>query len=240
MSSRKRKGYSIGICIVFNEWGALVFQLLSKRPKLIKKVSLGKKYVNYDSKELYRFHEEVVNTMRPLIKEENKAVVVISPKKSKYWQNFSTHIKKGHKWLDRVSFQQFESEANINNADQMSEIYFTEEFQIAIGQAREEESEQIESEFNRILSQMEDPMNILYSLAEIEDFLKEIRKTKRRNDGMLLLSHKFLTENQSKPRFQRIRQLAKNQGSKEKIFDDESNMAIRIEQMGGIVFLKEL
>jgi ABC-type enterochelin transport system permease subunit len=57
---------------------------------------------------------------------------------------------------------------------------------------------------------------------------------------MLLLSHKFLTENQSKPRFQRIRQLAKNQASKEKIFDDESNMAIRIEQMGGIVFLKEL
>ncbi len=238
MGSRKKKGYSIGLCVVFNEWGARVYQLLSNKIKNISNVSLGKKYNNFDQKELYKFHESIINAIRPFIREENKAIVVVAPKKTKYWEAFSSHLKKGHRWLDSVAFELFDAE--ISNDDQMRELYQTEAFKIAIGQARAEESDNLENDINKYMNKLTESSNLLYGINEIETWFLENRSKDQKIDAILLMSEEFLEKNHGAPKVQRIRQLAKNRGVAEKIFEHDSGMNIRLKELGGIVLFKDI
>ena len=216
MGSRKKKGYSIGLCIAFNEWGARVYQLLSLKSKLIKNITLGKKYVNFDQKELYKFNESIIDIIRPLIREQNRAIVIVAPKKSKYFEYFSLHIKKGHRWLDSVAFEQFDAE--IQNNEQMHSLFQNEQFKQAIGIARAEESAVIEHDLNKYLNKLEDASRekVIYGLQDLERFLLDLSSANRKVNGILLISEEFLESRKGHPKMQRVRQLAKNKGIAEK------------------------
>ena len=198
-------------------------------------MTLGKKYRNLDQKELYKFHESIINAIRPLIREQNKAIIVVAPQKSTYWDSFSKHIKKGHRWLDSIAFELFDAE--IDNDEQIKDLFQTQAFKDAIGLARAEVSANIESDLNKYLNKLSESSNIIYGIREIESYLLSNPSSEQLNERILMISDSFLEINKTNPKMQRIRHLAKNYGITEKIFEQDSGMATRINELGGIILI---
>ena len=69
-----------------------------------------------DPKAVYNFHESIVNALRPTLKEGVRSIIIASPAKTSYAQEFLNHIKAHHSWL-----LQGRKQSNILNDNRFSE-----------------------------------------------------------------------------------------------------------------------
>ncbi len=95
--STHRRGYPVATLIgIENNIASLwqVFSLVAKHQQTIS--LLGNRN---DAKALYSFHESIINTLRPTLKEGVRSVIIASPPRTDYAQEFLSHIKAHHSWL---------------------------------------------------------------------------------------------------------------------------------------------
>jgi len=86
--SRFKRGHPVAILIGLHEDNAVFWRIFSEsvKPDII--IKRGRKRKYQDSKQVYHFHEAIVDKIRPLIKEGLKSALIVSPPKKNTQENF--------------------------------------------------------------------------------------------------------------------------------------------------------
>ena len=193
-----------------------------------------------DEKALYNFHQSVIKAIKPVLKEGVRTIVVASPVRTTYAQDFLEHVQKHHMYLiqsknpNRANFG-----ALVGSADdhiKVAELVKTKEFKELITQTTSEEADQIVNSLEKHLYNNDNNSVILYSLKEIEDSVYNREKNKSLRTEYLLLTDKYLAESRQKNRIHRLLQISKNKQVKTRVVNAETAAGSRINQFGGIVF----
>jgi stalled ribosome rescue protein Dom34 len=241
---RSKRGYPVGLLISFQPMQATFWKLFSERTVQLKVVKLGRKFKNAEKTHLYQYFEEIVNKLRPILKEGLKSVLLVTPPKKHYAQAFLTHVKAHQRWLvdekhqNSASFQ--ELTGIINNIEGVTFFIQSEEYLEAVGMATENEGNQIIENLEKRLNDIEEGL-VLYTLKEIEKLVFAGGKRKKKFKPMklipeyIILTTDYLESHTQKNRLQKLLQIAENRKIKSKIVDIESSAGIRVKQLGGLV-----
>ena len=96
MPRRGRRGYPTAILIGLDLRAAYFWTIYSESAKFYK---IFQRSFD-DEKSLYRFHEEIVETIRALLHEGFTGIIVTSEERKPYSKRFLDHISKRHRWLE--------------------------------------------------------------------------------------------------------------------------------------------
>jgi stalled ribosome rescue protein Dom34 len=233
-----KQGYSVALLVGFEDNHAVLWQIFSNVVKLHRKLKLDGKRT--DEKSLYNFHESVIDTLRPMLREGVRSVVVTAPMKTSYAQDFLDHVQKHHKYLvqtkktNRTTFAKL-----VGSADQpceVAELVKTMEFRRLITETTSEEADNIVNTLEKHLFSEGSTSIVLYSLKEIEDIIYDREKPKGFRTEYLVLTDKYLADSKDKNRINRLLQISKNKKVKIRVVNAETSAGKRIGQFGGIVY----
>jgi stalled ribosome rescue protein Dom34 len=232
---RFRRGYPVAVLLGVEHNQAAIWKIFSNVAKPEKTITLiGERK---DQKALYKFHEDIINALRPSIKEGVKSVIVASPSKTSYSQEFLAHAKGHHSWLflgeSKVSFSQITGSAAT--PPQVAALTRTAQFKELIQQTTTEETENIQGILEKRLSTAD--KYVLYSLVEAEDAVFGTQAVGKPTPEYLFLTDSYLAGTRQKNRLHRLMQVAQNKQIKTRIVSVESSAGARINQLGGIVCL---
>lgn len=232
-----KRGYPIGVLVGFEERLAAVWQVFSNVVKPYLTIELN----GYDTKARYNFHESIVDTLRPLIKEGVRTVVVAAPMKTNYCADFLSHVKKHHSWLiqgngsNAATFGELIGSAS--NLHQVSKLVKTKEFRDILAEATSRDADRIVDTLEKRLNEIDATANVLYSLKEIEQLINELGEHGNRTPEYIVLTDRYLTDTKEKSRVNRLLQISKNKNIKTRIVSAETKAGIRISQFGGLICL---
>lgn len=235
---RSKRGFPVAILVALHETEAVFWRVYSEKIKKDTKVGRGRKRKNQDEKQLYHFHQEIVDRLREIIKEGIRSIVLVNPPKTEYCEEFQEHIKKHHRWLLRRGPQQAifaYLEGKAANIDQLLWLVQQEEFQEAVERASNAESYMIMKNLEEILNRSGDFGIVAYSMKEIEKIVEHKWKPHEKKPDYILITDEFLENHRQKNRIYRILQIAKNKNIKTKIVYEESDAGSRLDQLGGMV-----
>jgi len=230
-----KRGYPVAILIGMEKDSASLWQIFSQVAKLQYNIHLSGNRA--DSKAIYNFHESIVDCLRPTLKEGIRSIIVASPQKTNYSQQFQNHIKTHQAWLmqgtNRVSLSTLTGAA-ITHAD-VTALTKTEAFKRLISETTEGETENL----LEILEKRLQGAGILvrFSLEEAENLILYTPPPGKPQPEYLLLTDSYLAESRQKNRVQRLLQIAKNKSVKARIISAESTAGKRLTQLGGLVCL---
>ena len=235
---RYRRGYPVAVLVGFEDDHAVLWRIFSRVAKRSLRLELdGKRKAD---KALYNFHESVVDALKPVLKEGVRSIVVASPVRTTYAQDFLEHVRKHHRYLiqtkspNRANFAEL-----VGSADdriKVAELTKTKEFTNLIAETTSEEADQAVSSLEKHLYGADNNSPVLYSLKEIEGIVYNREKDREPRTAYLLLTDKYLAECKQKNRIHRLLQIAKNKEVKTRIINAETPAGNRISQFGGIVF----
>lgn len=231
-----RRGYSVALLIGFEEDHAIAWQVFSHVVKPHRSLKLDGERTN--GKAVYNFHESVVNTLKPLLNEGVKSIVVASPLRTTYAKAFLDHVKKHHGYLtqSKVSKATFaELAGSADEPQKVAELVKTNEFRRLIEETTSEEADDIIDTLEKCLSSTRGD-SVLFSLKEIEDRVYSHERNKDSRMEFLMLTEKYLAESGNKNRIHKLMQIAENRKVKTKVVDAKTPAGKRISQFGGIVF----
>jgi len=195
-----------------------------------------------DVKALYNFHEVVINALRPMLKEGVRSVVLASPVKSNYAENFVGHVQSHHAWLtqgvNKVSFSEMAGSADT--LPKVAALAKNAAFRRIISETASAETETLIGLLEKRLNASNQDMLVLYSFKEIEELVFGQWKSGKPKPEYLLLTDGYLAGSRAKNRLHRLMQVAANRSVKTRIVDNESSAGIRLAQLGGIVLLTAL
>lgn len=242
---KSKRGYPVGVIVGFEPMGTVIWKIFSERPELAERVKLGRKFKNADRSQLYKFYEDVISALRPLLNAGLRSILLVSPPKMTHAAGFLDHINHHHRWLLReknphsATFRELIGSATTE--EDVSVFIQSEEYREAAGSATSAEADKLIAQMEARLNDLESGL-VLYSLKDIEKlvFAGGTRKKKFKPLKLIpeyiLLTADYLESSQHKSRIQRLLQIAKNRDIKSKIIeDDESSAGIRVTQLGGIV-----
>jgi stalled ribosome rescue protein Dom34 len=233
-----KRGYPVALLVGFESDHAVLWQVFSQVVKLQLKLTFDGKRT--DEKNLYNFHESVINALRPMLTEGVRSVVVTAPLKTTFAQDFLDHVQKHHAYLiqtnkpNRANFAKL-----IGSADQPSkvaELVKTKEFCRLITETTSEEADNIVNTLEKHLFSEGSTSIVLYSLKEIEDIIYNREKPKNFRTEYLVLTDKYLADSKNKNRINQLLQISKNKKVKTRVVNAETPAGKRISQFGGIVF----
>ncbi len=195
-----------------------------------------------NSKDLYNFHESIVNALRPTLKEGVRSIILVSPAKTTFIVEFAEHVTQHHKWLvqgsNKAVFSQMTGSAS--NLSQVAKLAKSSIFRKIINLTAEAETENLIEVLEKRLNSSEERSRVLFSLEEVETVVLSKHKPGRLKPEYLLLTDKYLSESLEKNRLLRLMQIAANRKVKTRVVNDESPAGIRLSQLGGIVCIAQL
>ncbi len=235
-----KKGHPIAILIALHDNDAVIWKILSETIKLHVKINRGKRRRNQDKKQIYHFHEEIINVLRPIIKEGSRSMIVLSPPKEHYSDEFIDHVTKHHSWLLKKGYHQvFFSKIIGNQARNQKDVYFLktrEDFQELVDKTSNQEGVLILEDLSEIINKNEKFSRILYTWREIEHELKQIKENPDLpKPHFIILTDEYLNIKKNRNKMHRILQIAKNLDIKTKIMKQESEAGVIVEGFGGLV-----
>jgi stalled ribosome rescue protein Dom34 len=236
--SRYRRGYPVALLVGFEDDNAVLWRIFSRVVKLSHRLEVEGKRT--DEGVLYNFHESVVNTIKPVLKEGVRSVVVSAPARTTYAQDFLEHVRKHHRYLvqskspNRANFAELVGSAD--DRSKVAELVKTEQFTKLISETTSEEADRIINVLENYLYRSGDGTVVLYSLKEIEDIIYDRNKKDSCVSSYLLLTDQYLAGSKNKNRIHRLLQISKNKKVKTRIVNAETAAGSRISQFGGIVF----
>jgi stalled ribosome rescue protein Dom34 len=231
-----KRGYPVALLVGFEEDHAVLWQVFSHVAKLCLTLELGKKRI--DRKALYSFHESVLDALRPLLKEGVRSIVVTAPMKTTYAADFLDHVRKHHSYLiqserpDGATFAEL-----LGSGDQpheVAELVKTKEFRKLATETTSQEADQVLNALEKHLRSSNSA--VLFSLKEIEDTIYDRKRLSDFRTEYLMLTDKYLADNENKNRLHRLLQISKNRSVKTRIVNAETPAGKRINQYGGIIF----
>lgn len=235
---RKKRGHPVGLLIGLTDNSAVFWRVFSEtvKPDII--IKRGRKRRNQDEKQIYHFHEAIVDKLRPIIKEGIKSVLLASPPKKDYSKEFLEHINKHHLWLLKkgrytaVFTEIIGLAKSIKNVNYLVRQDF---FKEAVDQTSNQEGLLILEALDKLINKPNNYSKILYTVVEIEREIDKRWKSYEKKPSYIILTDEYIKNSRQKGRIHRILQIAKNQGIKTKIVNAESEAGIRVNNFGGLI-----
>ncbi len=229
-----RRGYPVAVLIGVEADHAALWQIYSQVAKPQQNIPLTDRR---DQKALYNFHENIINALRPTLKEGVRSIIIASPPRTNYAQELQTHISGHHSWLHSGS-----SKASIalisgsaSTPPQVAALTQKAAFKELIQENAQQETENLLEILEKRLNA---PGNlVLFSLQEAETFILNPQMPGKPQPEYLLLTNEYLSSSRQKYRVNRLMQIAQNKKIKNRVIDAESNAGARLTQLGGIVCL---
>ena len=235
-----RRGYPVAILAGLEENRAVLWKVFSNVVKPEKTLWLDG--TPNDSKAVYNFHESIVNTLRPTLKEGVRSIILASPARTNHTRRFIDHIHEHHAWLvqdpNKAVFSEITGSAGT--LSEVAALTRTPAFYRQICETTSEETEKLIDLLEKRLNTSNQDTVVLYSLKETEDLILGPRKPGRPQPEYLMLTDKYLSDSCEKNRIHRLIQIATNRNVKTRIVDAESTAGLRLTQLGGLVCLTQL
>jgi len=233
-----RRGYPVAVLVGFEDNHAVFWNVFSRVVKPSGRFNLNGKRA--DEKVLYNFHELVIEKIKPALNEGVRSVVVSSPVRTTYAQQFLEHVQKHHRYMIQAKNPQCAKfAALVGSAEdkiKVAELVKTKEITRLIEKTTSEEADQVVGSLEKHLYASANDSVVLYSLKEIQDKVYSQDKNKKTQNEYLLLTDKYLAESRQKSKIHRLMQIAQNKKIKTKVVNAETAAGNRINQFGGIVF----
>ncbi|MFW9821941.1 MAG: hypothetical protein ACFFE4_03355 [Candidatus Thorarchaeota archaeon] len=238
--NRTRRGHPVAILIGLHDTDAVIWRIFSETIRMYSKINRGRKRRNQNKKQVYHFHEEIINILRPIIKEGIRSIILLSPPKKEYSDEFLNHVYKHHLWLIKKGDKQVVfSKITGNQAKTQKDVYYLrtqEYFQKIVDQTSNQEALMILEELTEIINRNEKFSKILYTWKEIDDEFRLIRKNHNLpKPNYIILTEEYLKNPKNNKKTHHILQIAKNLGVKTKIVNIESNAGALVDSFGGMV-----
>ena len=235
---RKRRGHSVGLLIGLTDDSAVFWRIFSETVKqnIIIKRERKRKY--QDQKQIYHFHEAIVDKLRPLIKEGIKSVLLASPPKKDYSKEFLDHINKHHLWLSKKGRSTTVFTEIIGLAKTIKNVNYIvrqDFFKEAVEETSNQEGLLILEALDKLINKPNNYSKILYTIREIEKEIDKRWKSYEIKPNYIILTDEYIKNSRQKGRIHRILQIAKNHGIRTKIVNIESEAGIRVNSFGGLV-----
>ena len=237
---RGKRGHPIAILIGLHDSDAVVWRIFSETIRFHLKITRGRKRKYQDKKQIYHFHEKIINTIRPIIKEGIRSIILLSPPKEDYSDEFLNHVNKHHSWLLKKGDKQVVFSKIIGNqAKTQKDVYYLktqEYFNAIIDKTSNQEGLLILEELTEIINKNEKFSKILYTWKEIDQELRLIKKNPKLNKpNYIILTQEYLNNPKNRNNTYRILQIAKNLEIKTKIVSQESEAGAIVNNFGGLV-----
>ena len=237
---RAKRGHPMAILIGLHDNDAVFWRIFSHSIRHHFVIKRGRKRRNQNKQHLYHFHEEIVNTLRPIIKEGIRSVILLSPPKEKYSDEFLDHVNKHHSWLlkkgdNKVVFSKIVG----NQAKTQKDVYYLQTLDIfkeIVDDTSNQEGLLILEELTEIINKNEKFSKILYTWREIDYELRQIKRNPNLpKPNYIILTEEYLQKPKNRNKTHRILQIAKNLEIKTKIVSEESEAGAIVEKFGGLV-----
>ena len=231
-----RRGYAVAVLVGLEEGTAAVWKVFSRVVK--PETTLRFDGNRNNSKAVYNFHEAIINSLRPTLKEGVRTVVLVSPPRTTWTRELIEHVNRHHAWLTQGTNKIIlaEKTGSASTPSQVAALTRTPNFQDLVQKATSEETVGLLDLLGSRLNSSRDGNMVLYSLDEAEDTILYSRKGNLKPE-YLLLTDKYLANSNQKGRLNRLIQVAANKKIRTRIVDAESPAGKRLTQLGGIVCL---
>ena len=230
-----RRGYPVAVLVGVECDHAAIWQVFSQVAKHQQTQRLDGN--RNDAKAAYNFHESLVNALRPSLKEGVKSVVVASPARTSYAQDFLSHIKAHHNWLisgpNKAAISTITGSAST--PPDVAALTKTAAFKELISETTAQETENLLELLEKRLNDTENL--VAFSVEETEALIFAVQPQGKAQPEYLLLTDEYLSGTRQKNRVQRLMQIAKNKGVKTRVISAESSAGERLTQLGGLVCL---
>ncbi len=235
-----KRGYPVAVLAGLDETSATLWQVFSRVVKPEKTLHIDG--ARSSPKALYNFHESIINALRPTLKEGVRSIILASPPRTSYAQDFISHVRQHHAWLtqgpSKATFSEITGSASTQS--QVAALTRTASFHELISQTTSEETENLLDLLEKRLNTSNRGDAVLFSLEEAENLILRSNKLGRPKPEYLLLTDKYLADTHQKNRLHRLMQIATNKQVKTRIVNVESPAGKRITQLGGIVCIAQL
>jgi stalled ribosome rescue protein Dom34 len=233
-----RRGYPVAILIGVEDEQASIWQVFSEVAKHQQTIRIGSD--QKDQKGTYNLHETIINSLRPILKEGVRSIIIASPSKTSYAQDLQNHIKAHHSWLSQgvnkatISLVVGSASAPAQVAALTQKTIFK---QLIVENAEEETGNLLEI-LERRLNKADNL--VLFSLEEAEKLILSQQLPGKPQPEYLLLTDDYLVKSRQKSRLHRLIQIAQNKKVKTKVINVESNAGARLTQLGGLICIAKL
>ncbi|MFW9819085.1 MAG: hypothetical protein ACFFE5_05695 [Candidatus Thorarchaeota archaeon] len=235
-----KRGHQVAILIGLHDNDAVFWKIYSESIRFHKSIKRGRKRKSQNTKHLYHFHEEIIDTLRMIIKEGIRSVILLSPPKEVYSDEFLNHDKKHQSWLlKKGNNQVIFSKIIGNQAKTPKDVYFLKNqdyFREIVDKTSNQEGLLILDELTEIINKNEKFSKILYTWEEIEQELRYIKRNPNSpKPNYIILTEEYIKNPKNRNKIHRILQIAKNLEIKTKIVKLESEAGGIVEQFGGLI-----
>lgn len=237
---RIKRGHQVAILIGLHDNDAVIWKIYSKAIKFYSKIKRGRKRKSQNKKLLYHFHEEIINLLRPIIKEGIRSVILLSPPKENFSEEFLNHVNKHHSWLLKKGDRNVVFSKIIGNqAKSQKDVYYLKTqdyFRDIVDETSNQEGLLILEELKEIINKNEKFSKILYTWKEIDYELKLIKNNPNLpKPNYIILTEEYQKSPKNRNKINRILQIAKNFEIKTKIVRQESEAGAIVKQFGGLI-----
>ena len=242
---RVKRGHPIAILIGLHDNDAVFWRIFSETIRLHYKINRGRKRKSQNKMHLYHFHEEIIDTLRPIISEGIRSVILLSPPKEEYSDEFLNHVNKHHPWLLKKGDKQVVFSKIIGSqAKTLKDVYYLktqEYFKEIVDETSNQEGLLILDELTELINKNEKSSKILYTWREIDYELRRFKQNPNlTKQNYIILTEEYLKNPKNRNKTQRILHIAKNLGIKTKIVSQESEAGAIVDQFGGLVYYFKL
>ncbi len=229
-----KRGYPVAVLIGTEQNTAALWAIYSQVAKHKENINLIG--TRNDSKALYNFHESIINSLRPALKEGIKSIIIAAPPRTTFAQELLNHIKSHQTWLiqgqNKASFSTIAGSAITPT--QIAALTKTPLFKELIEKTTAEDTENL---LNILEKRLSGNNNLVrFSLEEAEETILNNQLQKLKPE-YLLITDNYLANSRNKGRLQRLIQIAANKQIKTRIVKAETNAGTRINQLSGIICL---
>jgi len=237
---RTKRGHPLAILIGLHENDAIVWRIYSETIRSHLKINRERRRRNQDKTQLFHFHEEIINILRPIIKEGIRSVILLSPPKKEYSDEFLNHVNKHHSWLLKKGDKQVVFSKIIGNqAKTQKDVYYLrkqEFFRNIVEETSNREGLLILEELTKLINKNEEFSKILYTWKEIDDELKLLKKNiNLPKPNYIILTEEYLKNPKYRNKTHRILQIAQNLKIKTKILNKASEAGTIVDKFGGLI-----
>lgn len=229
------RGYPVAVLIGLETAAAHLWQVFSRAVKPMTIVRLDGN--RNDPKALYNFHESIINALRPTLKQGVRTIIVASPPRTTYSQEFIAHVGRHHAWLtkneNKVAIA--ETTGAAATPSQVALLANSAEFRELVRETTSEETENLLDLLEKRLGTSRRENAILFSLEEAENLILHSSKSYTQKAEYIILTNKYLADSRQKNRLQRLLQIASNKKIKTRVVDSESPAGKRVAQLGGFL-----
>src|SRR4030066_1884251 len=192
MANKKyRRGYTVAILAGLEKDDASLWKVFSKVVKPTTTIRLDGN--RNDLKATFNFHESIVNALRPTFKEGVRSVILASPPRTAYAQEFIHHVQRHHTWLvqgaNKITFA--EAAGSAKTPSQVAAVTRTEACQRLILGITSEETVNLLELLEKRISTSTEVNAVLFSLEEAENLFRQSQKPNGDKPEYLILTAEY-------------------------------------------------